>query len=365
MAIALIGALCAGVVAPAAQGAPAQAQGGSNRVVFYSGFGIAGIDFASPIATHEFVHTRDSDTWESWSASTTCASHKADDFPNGSADVLVGWSIGRMAPIHFLAQSRNRWSEIDTIWLLDPGTEEKMTGSPEDGNCDGELAQLPSQYLREWMLEDSSRRLIILSGDLTEEDDRAGLERFYLSRLDTTTLYAQTHLCGITPGEVSNHDNRLVQFFMPFTTGPAECPDRTTRLLLPDQPAPAGSGIAQSIAESQWSGATGRDGAVVRLYGSVFSRLPDESGFAFWVADGRTTFDMARFFVTSDEFVARYGTLTDDQFIEAIYRNVLNRSPDDAGLAYWRERMNAGLSRADLVVFFSDGPEFRQLSFTA
>lgn len=342
---------------------PADAQ--QDRIVFYSGFDEAGIDIASPIATHEFVHTRDSNEWETYTASTTCATHKADDFEPGSANVLVGWSIGRLGPIYFLAQSRNRWDEIDTIWLLDPGDEGRMTGSPENGNCDNELPELPSEYLRRWLVEDSSRNLVILSGALSESDDRAGLERFYLSGLDTPQLYAQTKLCLIDENdEVFNHDNRLVQFFMPFTTGASRCPDRTDRLLLPGQPAPVAGTIGALIAESRWQGATGRNGAVVRLYGSVLGRLPDQNGFDFWVNDSRDVFAMAGLFVTSDEFVRSYGGLSDDEFTVEIYRNVLGRDPDAGGLAYWRSRLANDLDRAGLVVFFSDSPEFRSLSQT-
>lgn len=362
--VAMVGVLIAAVVAPP----PVEAQ--QNRVVFYSGFGEAGIDIAAPIATHEFVHTRDSNEWETWTASTTCASHKADDFAENSANVLVGWSIGRLGPIHFLAQSRGRWGEIDTIWLLDPGDEGRMTGSPQNGNCDDELSQLPSEYLRQWLSEDTSRRLVILSGALSESDDRAGLERFYLSRLDTPQLYAQTSLCLIDAGdEAFNHDNRLVRFFMPFTTGAPVCPDRTERLLLPGQPAPVpepprSESLGALIAQSQWRGATGREGAVVRLYGSVLGRLPDQSGFDFWVDDSRNVFAMAASFVASPEFVQTYGGLSDDEFTVEIYRNVLGRDPDPDGLAYWRNRLRTDLDRAGLVVFFSDSPEFRTLSQT-
>lgn len=343
--------------------APADAQ--QDRIVFYSGFDEAGIDFAAPFATHEFVHTRDSNEWETYTASTTCATHKADDFEAGSANVLVGWSIGRLGPIYFLAQSRNRWDEIDTIWLLDPGDEGRMTGSPENGNCDNELPESPSEYLRQWLVEDSSRNLVILSGALSESDERAGLERFYLSGLDTPQLYAQTRLCLIDENDAAfNHDNRLVEFFMPFTTGTPRCPDRTERLLLPGQPEPVAGTIGALIAESRWRGATGRDGSVIRLYGAVLGRLPDQSGFDFWVNDSRNVFAMASSFVASDEFVRTYGGLSDDEFTVEIYRNVLGRDPDAGGLAYWRNRLATDVDRSGLVVFFSDSPEFRSLSQT-
>lgn len=358
-----VGGIALAVALVATALSPAHAQ--QNRVVFYSGFDEAGIDVAAPIATHEFVHTRDSDEWETYTASTTCATHKSDDFEPGTANVLVGWSIGRLGPIYFLAQSRNRWDEINTIWLLDPGDEGRMTGSPENGNCDDELPAPPSEYLRQWLLEDTSRNLVILSGALSESDGRAGVERFYLADLDTPQLYAQTRLCLIDEtNEAFNHDNRLVQFFMPFTTGTPVCPPSTERLFLPGQPVPVDDAIGSRIANSQWRSATGREGAVVRLYGAVFARLPDQNGFDFWVDDSRGLFEMANEFVVSDEFVLTYGALSDDEFTVEIYQNVLDRDPDAAGLAYWRNRLATDLDRPDLVVFFSDSPEFRELSNT-
>lgn len=359
---ALVAVLLAAMVAPASA---QQERGQQESIVFYSGFDQAGIDFAAPIATHEFVHTRDSDRWDTYTASTTCATHKADDFEAGSANVLVGWSIGRLGPIYFLAQSQNRWDEIDTIWLLDPGDEGRMTGSPQNGNCDNELPALPAEYLRRWLIEDASRNLVILSGALSESDNRAGVERFYLAGFDTTQLYAQTRLCLIDDDdEVFNHDNRLVQFFVPFTTGAARCPDRTERLLLPGQPAPVPETIGAQIAMSRWRGAAGRSGSVIRLYGSVLGRLPDQRGFDFWVDDSRNVFEMAAAFVRSHEFVSAYGGLSDDEFTVEIYRNVLGRDPDAGGLAYWRNRLADDLDRAGLVVFFSDSPEFRSLTQT-
>lgn len=352
------------MVAPAAGQQGADGDQAENAVVFYSGFGEAGIDFAAPIVTHEFVHTRESNEWESYTASTTCGTHKADDFEPGSANVLVSWSIGRVAPIYFLAQSRNRWDEIDTIWLLDPGSEAKMIESPENGNCDNHLPELPAEYLREWLLEAPSRRLMILSGNLTQSDDRAGLERFYLAGFDTPRLYAQTHLCVIDSGEVSNHDNRLVEFFVPFTAGSPVCPDRSNRILLPGQPPDPGS-IGEQIAGSAWQGASDRAGLLVRLYGSVFDRLPDEAGINFWLVDGRNPFDLARFFVTADEFTATYGTLSDEEFIAAIYDNVLDRDPDKSGQAYWQNRLATDLDRASMVLLFSDSPEFRAVTQTS
>ncbi len=337
------------------------AQTTENSVVYYSGFGIAGINYADPYADYEYVHSLTSDDWPTWSGrKTECSTENTDLFPEGP-NVLVGWSIGRVAPAFFLEEAPDRWDEIDTIWLLDPGTLQKMTAG---GNCDDDLAKTPSAYFAEWLEGDRTRRLIILSGDLSEEDDRAGLNRFYLGDLVSEAAQNQTLLCRINKGEVSNHDNRLVRFFMPFTTGRAECPDLTVRITIPGQERLPVT-IGEAIAESVYNGASGRDGAVVRLYASVFARLPDSSGFNFWTNDSRTLRDMARFFVTSAEFVETYGDLTDDEFVVELYYNVLGRAPDNSGLAYWRNRLATDLERADVVVLFSDSAEFRSQTSTS
>ncbi len=328
--------LGAAVLAPVGA-EPAQGAQPESSMVFYSGYDTAGINYGEDYAAYAFVHAQNNGEWPSWSGSQECSTERADDFPAGP-DTLVGWSIGRNAPVFFLAEAPERHDEIDTIWLLDPGHLDKFN----ENGCDFDLARTPSAYLGDWLSGDQGRRLVILSGDLSEVDKRAGLTQVYLDEINGEQLRDQTHLCLIDKGEVSNHDNRLVQFFVPLTLGPAECPSQTTRLPL-----------------ISYRGASGRDGAVVRLYESVFDRQPDATGFNFWVNDGRTTWDMAAFFVTSDEFRATYGTLTDDQFLIELYRNVLGRGPDEAGLQFWRQRMTDGQSRAQVVVYFSDSTEFR------
>ena len=101
---------------------------------------------------------------------------------------------------------------------------------------------------------------------------------------------------------------------------------------------------------------------VFRLYGAAFDRTPDQSGLKGWtaaLASGDSDLvQVAESFTQSLEFQAKYGAnLTDGQFITLLYRNVLDREPDPAGLAGWESALENGLSRAEALVGFSESPE--------
>ena len=94
-----------------------------------------------------------------------------------------------------------------------------------------------------------------------------------------------------------------------------------------------------------------------RLYRAAFDRAPDREGLGFWISQlehGLARADMAARLLVSSEF----GTAaTTSDFVATLYRNVLDRAPDAAGLAYWRDAIDAGLSRGEALVQFSDNPE--------
>ncbi len=63
-------------------------------------------------------------------------------------------------------------------------------------------------------------------------------------------------------------------------------------------------------------------------------------------------------FAESREFSLRYGSeFESDVAIALLYQNVLGRSPDAAGAAYWREQVGAGLGRNGLLASFVDSTE--------
>ena len=78
---------------------------------------------------------------------------------------------------------------------------------------------------------------------------------------------------------------------------------------------------------------------------------------------GTTIEQIAQNFTLSPEFQATYGSLTDSQYVDLIYQNVLGRPPDPDGRQYYLDRLADGrLTRGQMLVGFSDSPEYQQLS---
>ena len=65
-------------------------------------------------------------------------------------------------------------------------------------------------------------------------------------------------------------------------------------------------------------------------------------------------------FAEVQEFSDRYGSLDDSGFVNLVYDNVLSRSPDNEGLAYWKSQMNDGMTRGEVMTGFSESAENQQ-----
>lgn len=102
-------------------------------------------------------------------------------------------------------------------------------------------------------------------------------------------------------------------------------------------------------------------GKAFRLYRAAFGRTPDAAGHQYWIKaldDGYTLSQIANWFLVSPEFHALYGdSPTNEEFATSLYTNVLRRTPDAAGIAWWLERLNEGVPRADVLVGFSESDE--------
>jgi hypothetical protein len=62
--------------------------------------------------------------------------------------------------------------------------------------------------------------------------------------------------------------------------------------------------------------------------------------------------------IDSPEFLRTYGPeLTNTEFITLLYRNVLNREPEAAGLQYHLDEFAHGDTRAIMLTHFSESPE--------
>lgn len=124
-------------------------------------------------------------------------------------------------------------------------------------------------------------------------------------------------------------------------------------------------GLSPEVAEPEIDAATPQTWyryQIARLYSAYFDRAPDNAGWAYWnqrSVDGLGLWQASDYFADSDEFKRLYGEqLSNAAFLELVYENVLDRSPDTGGLEYWVQRMNSGTTRGEVMVFFSESPEY-------
>lgn len=106
---------------------------------------------------------------------------------------------------------------------------------------------------------------------------------------------------------------------------------------------------------------TSVEAEVYRLYVAYFLRAPDSSGFSYWVGQANAGLSIEAIsaqFAEGTEFQARYGSLSNSDFVELIYRNVLTREAEGSGRTYWIQQLTAAVSRGDVMVGFSNSQEF-------
>ena len=102
---------------------------------------------------------------------------------------------------------------------------------------------------------------------------------------------------------------------------------------------------------------------VTRLYRVVLEREPDEGGLAFWVAElksgRRTGADVVAGFYLSDEMKGR--GLSHSRYVELAYNGIMGRTPDSGGKAYWVDGLTSGASYDYVVCGFIGSQEFTDL----
>ena len=104
-------------------------------------------------------------------------------------------------------------------------------------------------------------------------------------------------------------------------------------------------------------------GQAYRLYQAAFARTPDMPGVSYHMNDmesnGLVLENIANNFIASPEFKTKYGdSPSDDEFIDLLYQNVLGRSADDDGLAFYTNHFNEGtMTRAAALIGFAESPE--------
>lgn len=102
---------------------------------------------------------------------------------------------------------------------------------------------------------------------------------------------------------------------------------------------------------------------VARLYWAYFQRIPDRDGLLYWVAQrrsGRSLRSISEFFARSNEFRVLYGSLSNRQFVELIYENILGRPGEPGGVDYWTGELDTRRrGRGNVMVGFSESNEYQ------
>ena len=102
---------------------------------------------------------------------------------------------------------------------------------------------------------------------------------------------------------------------------------------------------------------------VSRCYNIFLERQPDIEGLNDWtgliLANKSYAAQLPDGFIGSDEFVER--NLSNEEFVTICYKAILDRDPDEKGLAEWVARLKAGDSRHEVLSGFTDSIEFKEL----
>lgn len=101
-------------------------------------------------------------------------------------------------------------------------------------------------------------------------------------------------------------------------------------------------------------------GTVTRSYLAYLGRVPDPSGLSYWVGKiraGKSVAWVNASLAASPEFTRRQASLTDSAFIDALYHDLLDRTADSGGKAYWLSKLATGTTRAEVVGSFVAQPE--------
>jgi hypothetical protein len=102
--------------------------------------------------------------------------------------------------------------------------------------------------------------------------------------------------------------------------------------------------------------------SIVRLYCGLFDRRPTPFELEYWAGrywNGLPLVTIAEAMTHAQEFVARYGVLTDAGLITVLYRDVLGRAPGVGGVATFEAGLASGeMHRGEVVVQFTESNEY-------
>ena len=102
---------------------------------------------------------------------------------------------------------------------------------------------------------------------------------------------------------------------------------------------------------------------VTRLYEKILDRAPEETGLADWtnrlMTKEETAAQTARGIFFSEEFQNR--NYSNEEFVEILYQAMFGRTGDEGGVQYWLSCLEKGASREYVYHGFAESPEFTVL----
>ncbi|HAF25885.1 MAG TPA: hypothetical protein DCG85_01075 [Lachnospiraceae bacterium] len=105
------------------------------------------------------------------------------------------------------------------------------------------------------------------------------------------------------------------------------------------------------------------EGFVRRLYRQCLNREPDEEGLRYWkeklVSKKITGANAGAGFFDSDEF--KNSGLSDEDYVETLYKVMMGRASDNEGKAYWVKKLKEGVGRQGVYSGFAGSTEFKNI----
>lgn len=96
-----------------------------------------------------------------------------------------------------------------------------------------------------------------------------------------------------------------------------------------------------------------RSKRIREAYQQAFQREPDDPGASFWLSAMKSGYitpdNLYLRLLYSDEYYLNRGGATNTGFVSVLYSMLLNRAPDQAGLAFWVSALDNGVPRESIA----------------
>ena len=103
---------------------------------------------------------------------------------------------------------------------------------------------------------------------------------------------------------------------------------------------------------------------IERFYTKALHRDADPNGSQYWSKElknaQKTAKEVAKQFFNSKEFKEQ--NLNDEEFIKTVYQTLMGRDADEGGLEYWKQQLQNGVSREEMIDQFLNSEEFKKFA---